>query len=270
MSMDSKQASTTNLKTNENDSSDIPTKDLTTNEHTSPDIPSKNQADNELNSKKDLQTKDASSQPSTPRISRSLSHSSSHSKTKQVPKVTTIVLPEERPLSPTTRHRAVKQANSTSKSPQRTRSISPRKTFSYLPPDRLNLRAWKQHRRQLAKQEQDDRIYYENRQKLERLAKIAREPSSYPSIHIEQERLRDRHAAEHQRKVLKGYIPILRENLFIVNRLASIKGVYDVDKMEKDFALHTQILKQDAANRKKARETLASRPFILPKINTKS
>ena len=134
----------------------------------------------------------------------------------------------------------------------------------------MNIRKWKDHRRQLAKDEEDNRIYYENRQKLERLAKIAKEPSTYPSIHVEQERLRERHAANYRRQLTKNYLPILRDNLCIVNRLANVKGVYDIKRMDNDFARHQQILKQDAANRQKARETAAQRPFILPKIHTKS
>jgi hypothetical protein len=171
-----------------------------------------------------------------------------------------------RPLSPILRHRVIKQENSILTNKQRIRSNSPRKTFSYLPPDRLNLRKWKQQRRLIAKQDEDDRIYYENRQKLERLAKIAKEPSTYPTINIEQERQRERHAYDYHRKVLKNYIPILHNNLYIVDRLANVKGVYDIKKMNDDFARHQQILKQDAINRKKSRGISAQRPFILPKI----
>lgn len=173
----------------------------------------------------------------------------------------------QRPPSPAVRHRTNKQEHIP---PRRTRSNSPRKTFSYLPPDRLNLRQWKEQRRQIAKQEHDDRIYYENRQKLERLAKIAREPSSYPNIHLEQERHRQRHADDHHRKLLKSYIPILENNLCIVHRLANIKGVYDRKKMQEDFRRHEHILQQDANNRKKSRETHAQQPFLLPKIHLKS
>jgi hypothetical protein len=172
----------------------------------------------------------------------------------------------ERPPSPITRHRIIKQENPNLINKQRTRSNSPRKTFSYVSPDRLNLRKWKQQRRILAKQEEDDRIYYENRQKLERLAKIAKEPSSYPTISMEQERQRERHAYDHYRRVLKNYIPILQNNLRIVDRLANVKGVYDIKKMNEDYARHQQILKQDTINRKKSREIIAKRPFILPKI----
>jgi hypothetical protein len=153
---------------------------------------------------------------------------------------------------------------------RRTRSNSPRKTFSYLPPARLNLRKWKQDRRQLAKQDEDERIYQENRKKLERLAKIACETSRYPSVNVEQERLRERHARDHQRKIVKTYLPILRDNLCIVNRLANIQGVYDRKRIDEDYARHTQILRQDAANRSKARATAAQRPFILPRIHGKS
>ena len=173
----------------------------------------------------------------------------------------------QRPLSPAVRHRTSKQEHPPLR---RTRSNSPRKTFSYLAPDRLNLRQWKEQRRQIAKQEHDDRIYYENRQKLERLAKIAREPSTYPHLHLQQERYRQRHADDHQRKLLKNYIPILENNLYIVHRLANTKGVYDRKKMQDDFRRHEQILQQDANNRKKSRETHAQRPFILPKIHLKS
>ena len=122
----------------------------------------------------------------------------------------------------------------------------------------------------MAKQDEDDRIYFENRQKLERLAKIAKEPSSYPTVHIEQERLRERHTINYRRQIMKNYLPILRNNLCLVNRLANVKGVYDIKRMDDDFARHQQILKQDAANRQKARETAAQRPFILPKIHMKS
>ena len=175
-----------------------------------------------------------------------------------------------RPPSPITRSRVEKQQTPILIRRQRTRSNSPRKTFSYLPPDRMNLRQWKQQRRIIAKQDEDDRIYYENRQKLERLAKIAKEPSSYPSVHIEQERLRDRHAYDYHRKVLKSYIPILQDNVFIVDRLANIKGVYDRKKMQADFHRHQQILERNAINRQKARDTSTKKPFILPKINVKS
>ena len=157
-----------------------------------------------------------------------------------------------------------------SKPRRRTRSNSPQKTFSYLSPDRLNLRRWKQDRRQLAKKDEDERIYQENRRKLERLASIARETSRYPSVNIEQERLRERHARDHQRKIVKTYLPILRDNLCIVNRLANVQGVYDRKRIDEDYARHTQILKQDAANRSKARATAAQRPFILPRIHGKS
>lgn len=173
----------------------------------------------------------------------------------------------QRPPSPVTRHRASKQEYLPLR---RTRSNSPRKTFSYLSPDRNNLRQWKDQRRQIAKQQNDDRIYHENRQKLERLARIAREPSSYPSINLDQERQRQRHADDHHRKLLKSYIPILQTNLKIVNRLANIKGVYDRKKMLDDYRRHEQILNQDAINRQKSREIHAQKPFILPKIHIKS
>lgn len=173
----------------------------------------------------------------------------------------------QRPPSPVTRHRTSKHEYTPLR---RTRSNSPQKTFSYLSPDRNNLRQWKDQRRQIAKQQHDDRIYYENRQKLERLARIAREPSTYPSINLEQERQRQRHADDHHRKLLKSYIPILQNNLKIVNRLATIKGVYDRNKMLNDYHRHEQILYQDAVNRKKSRETHAQKPFILPKIHSKS
>ncbi|CAF1631915.1 unnamed protein product [Rotaria magnacalcarata] len=199
------------------------------------------------------------------RIIRFTSQLSKSSDQIQPTKVTNTIA-HERPISPVTRHRVIKPLMS----PQRTRSNSPRKTFSYLPPDRLNLRKWKEQRRHIAKKEEDDRIYYENRRKLERLARIAKEPSTYPAMHIEQEHLRDRHALDYHRKVLKSYIPIMRENLCLVNRLATVKGVYDTKKMEEEYARHTMILKQDAANRKKPRKTTTQRPFILPKINTKS
>jgi hypothetical protein len=176
-----------------------------------------------------------------------------------------------RPPSPITRHRITKQENIILNSKQRTRSNSPRKTFSYLSPDRLNLRQWKQQRRQIIKQEEEDRIYYENRQKLERLAKIAKEPSSYPIINLDQERQRERHAYDYHRRLLKSYIPILQNNLCIVDRLANVKGVYDRKQMNEDFLRHQKILKQDTINRKKSRETTTTqRPFILPKINLKS
>lgn len=178
----------------------------------------------------------------------------------------------DRPISPQTRHRTLIQTdNRILTNRRRTRSNSPRKTFSYLSPDRLNLRQWKQQRQQIVKQEEQDRIYYENRQKLERLAKIAKEPSSYPTIHFEQERQRDRHIYDYHRKLLHNYIPILEQNLRIVERLANVKGVYDRKQMEKDFIRHQHILKQDTNNRQKTRETAGKqRPFILPKINVKS
>jgi hypothetical protein len=240
MSTDFKQeSSNNNLKTNENSSSDISI------EH---------KDDNHLNSSTTLE----------------IHHSNSSSKFTGSQSPSPKIINEliiERPLSPINRHRTIKQENSMLTNKQRTRSNSPRKTFSYLSPDRLNLRKWKQQRRLLAKQEEESRIYYENRQKLERLAKIAKEPSSYPTINIEQERLRERHAYDYHRKVLKNYIPILRNNLCIVDRLANVKGVYDMKKMNEDFTRHKQILKQDEINRKKSRETAAQRPFILPKIN---
>ncbi|CAF1574660.1 unnamed protein product [Adineta ricciae] len=222
--------------------------------------------DNQLQSSPTNEINRPDSQLGSPKLTRSHSHSSISSKhTRQSEK--SIV----RPTSPVTRQRDSKDLSPVSSKPkQRTRSNSPRKTFSYLPPDRMNVRAWKQQHRQLAKQDEYDRIYHENRIKLERLAKIVREPSSYPTMHIEQERQRERHALDHRRKVLKSYIPIYQDNLFIINRLANVKGVYDTKKMEEDFRRHTGILQQDAANRKKARETAAQRPFILPKINTKS
>jgi hypothetical protein len=201
--------------------------------------------------------------------SSTISQKSHHNSRLNTPKPTIEILPQ-RPPSPITRHRVAKQETPTLINKQRNRSNSPRKTFSYLSPDRLNLRQWKQQRREIAKQEEDDRIYHENRQKLERLAKIAKEPSSYPAVHLEQERYRERHAYDHHRKILKNYIPILQNNVFIVDRLANIKGVYDRKKMNDDFLRHQHILQQDANNRKKSRETKAKRPFILPKINVKS
>ncbi|CAF1502662.1 unnamed protein product [Rotaria sordida] len=223
-----------------------------------------NQEEKQLNT----ETKSTNSRISSPKITRSQSHSPKPTERSQSPKTMNIII-NERPPSPITRHRVIRKEKLISTNQQRTRSNSPGKKFSYLAPDRLNLRHWKQQRRQLAKQEEDDRIYHENRQKLERLARIAKEPSSYPSIHIEQERLRERHTIDYRRKILKNHIPILRENLYIVHRLANVKGVYDIDKMNNDYTRHTSILKQDAANRKKARETAAQRPFILPKINVK-
>lgn len=175
----------------------------------------------------------------------------------------------QRPISPVHGHR-------TNKKPmilkQRQRSNSPQKmTFSVMNKDRVNQRMWRERRREMAKEEENARIYMENRKILERLTKIAKEPSSYPSINLEQEHLRDRHIADYRRKLLKSYIPILRENLSIVNRLANVKGVYDRDRMEADFQRHSQIIRQDAVNRQKARETAANqRPFLLPKINVKS
>lgn len=203
-----------------------------------------------------IEHKDGKSQSSSAKITRSQS---------QTPQVINHIQ-VERPPSPIVRNRINKQENTNLINKQRTRSNSPNKTFSYLSPDRLNLRKWKQQRRLLAKQDEDDRIYYENRQKLERLAKIAKEPSSYPTINFEQERLRERHAYDYHRKVLKSYIPILQNNLCIVNRLANVKGVYDIKKMNEDFNRHQHILKQDANNRKKTREMAAKKPFILPKI----
>jgi hypothetical protein len=264
MSFDSKQdSSNNNLKNDEN---------------SSPEMSIEHKEENQLNSSKTFELNHTNSrsnspkitQSSSPKLTRSQSHSTNFSYEKQLPKLTNEIIPQ-RPPSPVTRHREIKQQTPILIHRQRTRSNSPRKTFSYLPPDRFNFRTWKQQHRQIAKQEENDRIYYENRLKLERLAKIAKETSSYPTMHIEQERQRERHAIDHRRKVLKSYIPILQDNLCIVNRLANIKGVYDIKKMDEDFNRHTQILKQDAANRKKARETAAAqRPFILPKINLKS
>lgn len=214
-----------------------------------------------MNSPTTLESNHSHSRSSSPKITRSQSHSSISSKHDKV---------VERPASPVTRRRQSRQHGTAAASPPRARSNSPRKTFSYLPPGRLNVRTWKQQHRILAKQDEEDRIYHENRLKLERLAKIAREPSAYPTMHLEQERQRERHALDHRRKLLKSYIPIYQDNLCIINRLAHVKGVYDTKKMDEDYRRHTNILRQDAANRKKARETAAQRPFILPKIHTKS
>ena len=86
-----------------------------------------------------------------------------------------------------------------------------------------------------------------------------------------QQRQRDRHVYDYHRKLLLNYIPILEQNLRIVERLANVKGVYDRKQMEKDFIRHQQILKQDTVNRQKARQTAdKQRPFVLPKINVKS
>lgn len=166
-----------------------------------------------------------------------------------------------RPISPINRHRTVERS-STNKNSQRHRSTSPRKTFSYLTLDHTNLVKLKDHQRQIARQQENDRIYYENRQKLERLAKIAKEPSSYPMVHLEQERVRVAHQLAHRRKMIHYYLPILRENLAIINRLAHVKGAYDVKQMEKDFIRHTHILEQHAENRRKTRDVL------LPKIHS--
>ena len=264
MSIDSKQDSSNN-------------NDLKTDEKSSSEISVEHKDDNQLNSSTTFDLTRTSSRSNSskiirsnsPKITRSQSHTTNSSEEKQLPKITDEII-IQRPLSPVTRHREIKQQTPILINRQRARSNSPRKTFSYLPPDRLNFRAWKQQHRQIAKQDEYNRIYYENRLKLERLAKIAKEPSSYPTIHIEQERQRERHTIDHRRKVLKSYIPVLQDNLCIVNRLANIKGVYDNKKMHEEYNRHTQILKQDAANRKKARETAAQRPFILPKINLKS
>lgn len=176
----------------------------------------------------------------------------------------------DRPTSPKNHHRTVKQDKSTLKNHRRTRSNSPQKNFSYLTFDTLNLRKWKEQRQQFAKQEEYNRIYHENRQKLQRLAHIAREPSSYPATYIEHDRLRARHVAEYRRKVLKDYIPIMRENLSLVHRLANVKGAYDIKKMDEDFIRHTSIIEQQAAYKKKIREIEKQRPFILPKVHLKS
>ena len=230
------------------------------NNSSSPEISIEQKDDIQFKSPPNTDDKHSSSRSISPKAFRSPSRSSKPSSEHTNP------VHIQRPPSPVTRHRTKPAPTNRS----RPRSNSPRKTFSYLTGDRLNIRQWKQQRQVIAKQDEDDRIYYENRQKLERLAKIAKEPSCYPSIHIEQERLRERHETDHRRKVLKGYIPILKDNLCIVGRLANVKGVYDTRKMEADFTRHTGILKQDAVNRKKARETAAQRPFILPKINLKS
>ncbi|CAF1169110.1 unnamed protein product [Adineta steineri] len=280
MSINSKQDSSNNNNNNEINSPN--------NENSSPEISDIQKEENQVNSSTTLELNRTNSQLSSekftqqnsrrntqissPKMTRSQSDSSNLSEQPDVPppKNTNENL-IQRPISPTNGHRDSKQRTPASLvNRQRARSNSPRKTFSYLPPDRLNIRKWKQQQRLITKQDENNRIYYENRQKLERLAKIAREASSYPTTHIEQERLRERHAHDHRRKVLKSYIPILQNNLCIVDRLANVKGVYDVKKMEEDFNRHTNILKQDAANRKKARETAAQRPFILPKINLKS
>ncbi|CAF1473178.1 unnamed protein product [Adineta steineri] len=280
MSINSKQDSSNNNNNeinspnNENSSpevSDIQKEENQVNSSTTLEL---NRTNSQLSSEKFTQQNSRrNTQISSPKMTRSQSDSSNLSEQTGVPpppKTTNENL-TQRPISPTNGHRDSKQQTPASLvNRQRARSNSPRKTFSYLPPDRLNIRKWKQQQRLITKQDENNRIYYENRQKLERLAKIAREASSYPTTHIEQERLRERHAHDHRRKVLKGYIPILQNNLCIVDRLANVKGVYDVKKMEEDFNRHTNILKQDAANRKKARETAAQRPFILPKINLKS
>ena len=243
--------------------------DSKTNQDIQQDISLEHKDENQLNSPKNSEQTDTNSRSSSPKIIRSQSHSSKVLERNQSPIIIARTV-SETSLPSTTRHLPVKQEKSTIANKQRIRSNSPRKNFSYLPPDRLNLRKWKQQRRQLAKQQEEDRIHYENRQKLERLAKIAKEPSSYPSIYVEQERQREWHAAARRREVLKSFLPILRDNLFIVHRLAHVKGVYDIKKMNEDFARHTHILKQDAANRKIARKVAAQRPFILPKIKAKS
>lgn len=156
------------------------------------------------------------------------------------------------------------------KEKRRSRSHSPRKTFSYLSANSLHSRRWKEDNRKLAHEEDQERIRLENRQILQRLAKISSEPSAYPTVNLEQERLRERHAADYRRNLAKNYIPILRENLSLVNRLAHVKGVYDRKKMDEDFHRHELFLKQDATNREKARRTAAERPtFVLPKIRAK-
>lgn len=147
------------------------------------------------------------------------------------------------------------------------RSKSPQKSFSYLSNDGMNHRLWKERRREASRIQENERIFRENQQILQRLANIAKQPSSYPSIHLEQERLRERHTVDFRRKVIKGYIPILRENLSIVNRLATVKGVYDREKFENDYRRHLEFLRWDAENRQKNRQfELTHRPFTLPKI----
>jgi hypothetical protein len=228
--------------------------------------PSEISVEHQLNPPTPTTTTFQINQTHSPEMSRSQSNTPKSSERKQSVEIIT-----QRPLSPITRHRVKKRENPNSTNIQRTRSNSPRKTFSYLTSNRLNIRKWKQQQRQLTKEQEDNRIYKENRQQLERLAKIAKEPSVYPSVHIEQERLRDRHVIDHHRKVLKNFIPILKDNLCLVDRLANVKGVIDVKKMDEDFARHQQVLKQDTINRKKTREIAASqRHFILPKINLKS
>ncbi|UJR15042.1 hypothetical protein I4U23_002015 [Adineta vaga] len=253
MSIDSKQDSNNNSN-------------IFKNENSSSQISSEQKEENQLNTPTSQQSNHPNSQSNSPKLTRSQSHSSTSSK--HIQRSKNVV---QRPPSPVNRHRDSKEHSPVSNhSKQRTRSNSPQKSFSYLPPDRMNVRTWKQHHRQIAKREENDRIYHENRIKLERLAKIAREPSAYPTMYLEQERRRERQVLDHRRKILKGYIPIYQDNLCIINRLANVKGVYDAKKMDEDFHRHTNILQQDAANRKKARETAASRPFILPKINLKS
>ena len=153
---------------------------------------------------------------------------------------------------------------------RRARSHSPRKTFSYLDPHSLNSRRWKEERRHAAHRVEQQRIGFENEKFVQRLADISGEPCRYPPVNVEQERLRDRHIADYRRKLTKNYIPILRENLSLVNRLANVKGVYDRKKMDDDFRRHEHFLRQDAANREQARRTAAERPtFVLPKIQVK-
>jgi hypothetical protein len=155
---------------------------------------------------------------------------------------------------------------STSPSHSRARSYSPTKSFSHLSPDRLNLRKRKQQNRELSKRREDKRIYRENAIKVDRLRKVAEQPSSYPTMHVQQEQIRERYADDRRRKLLRSFIPILHHNLYVVDRLANAKGVYDIKRMNEDFARHTRIVQQHAVNKEKKRAASAPKPFILPKL----
>ncbi|CAF1494662.1 unnamed protein product, partial [Didymodactylos carnosus] len=112
-----------------------------------------------------------------------------------------------------TKHKSVSPKRHAAKS--RTRSKSPVKIRpSYKPsphqlsPDRLYQREWKQIRRKLEKKQEEERVNKENEFKFHRLNKISQEPSAYPSLFPQQEKLRERRALDYQQRVLKGLIPV--------------------------------------------------------------
>jgi len=176
-------------------------------------------------------------------------------------RTTNISRPEEIDEQQPTKKSALLQRRKKSLSPQKrpSRSKSPVRSsqrnknnpwnqttasLSHLSPDRLYQREWKQQRREMEKKQEDERIRKENEYKFLRLAKINHEPSTYPSLFPQQEQIRERHARDHRQKVQKQYIPILKDNLFIVERLANVKGNIDVKKMEQDYVKHTNLFQK--------------------------